>query len=98
MPELSCRNLIRRAATVSGAAVVASVAPATGALAGPAPRRGRHGDIRDIKHVVAGDRHAVPVAPGLRDVLRHAARRPARRTTAGPTTAGRASTARGTAA
>ncbi len=51
---LTCpaRNLIRRAAAGAGAAVVASVAPATGALASPAAKRGRHGDIRDIKHVV----------------------------------------------
>jgi len=52
MPDLSRRNLIRRAAAVTGAAVVASVAPASVALAAPAPKRGRHGDIRDIKHVV----------------------------------------------
>ena len=56
MPELSRTNLIRRAAAaaVTGAAVVASVAPAAGAVAAPAPapRRGRHGDIRDIRHVV----------------------------------------------
>ncbi|HEY4461071.1 MAG TPA: phospholipase C, phosphocholine-specific [Streptosporangiaceae bacterium] len=52
MPELSRRNLIRRAAAVTGAAVVASVSPATGALAGTGATRGRHGDIRDIKHVV----------------------------------------------
>ena len=52
MPDLSRRNLISRAAAVTGAAVVASVTPAAGALAGTAPRRGRHGDIRDIKHVM----------------------------------------------
>ena len=52
MPELSRRNLIRRAAAVTGAAVVASVTPAAGALAAAPPRRGRHGDLRDIKHVV----------------------------------------------
>jgi phospholipase C len=52
MPDLSRRNLIRHAAVVTGAAVVASAAPATGALARTAARRGRHGDIRDIKHVV----------------------------------------------
>jgi hypothetical protein len=38
MPDLSRRNLIRGAAAVTGAAVVASVAPATGALAAPAPK------------------------------------------------------------
>jgi hypothetical protein len=39
MPDLSRRNLIRHAAAVTGAAVVASVAPATGALAAPAATR-----------------------------------------------------------
>ena len=52
MPDLSRRNLIRHAAVVTGAAVVASATPATGALARTAARRGRRGDIRDIKHVV----------------------------------------------
>ena len=52
MPDLSRRNLIRRAAVVTGAAVVASVTPAAGALADTAAKRGRHGDIRDIKHVM----------------------------------------------
>ncbi|HUZ39386.1 MAG TPA: phospholipase C, phosphocholine-specific [Streptosporangiaceae bacterium] len=52
MTDLSRRNLIRRAAAVTGAAVVASVTPATGALADRAVKRGRYGDIRDIKHVV----------------------------------------------
>ncbi|HUZ25347.1 MAG TPA: phospholipase C, phosphocholine-specific [Streptosporangiaceae bacterium] len=52
MPDLSRRNLIRGAAVVTGAAVAASVTPAAAALADPAVRRGRHGDIRDIKHVV----------------------------------------------
>jgi phospholipase C len=52
MPELSRRNLIRQAAVVTGAAVVASVTPATGALASTTAKRGRHGDLRDIKHVV----------------------------------------------
>ncbi len=52
MPDLSRRNLIRGAAAVTGAPVVSSVTPATGALAGTAAKRGRYGDIRDIKHVV----------------------------------------------
>jgi phospholipase C len=50
MPDLSRRDLIRRAAVVSGAAVVASVTPTADALA--AAKRGRYGDIRDIKHVM----------------------------------------------
>ena len=52
MPDLSRRNLIRGAAVVTGAAVAASVSPATAALAEPATRRARHDDLRDIKHVV----------------------------------------------
>jgi phospholipase C len=54
MPDLSRRNLIR-AAAVTGAAVVASASPAagaTGALAATGTKRSRHGDIRDVKHVV----------------------------------------------
>ncbi len=51
MPGLSRRNLIRRAAAVTGAAVAASVTPAAGALAGTGARR-RYGDIRDIRHVM----------------------------------------------
>ncbi len=46
------RSLIRRAATVTGAAVVASVTPAASALASRPVKRGRYGDIRDIKHVM----------------------------------------------
>jgi phospholipase C len=56
MPELSRRNLIRGAAVVTGAAVAASVSPATGALAettaGAGGKRTRHHDLRDIKRVV----------------------------------------------
>ncbi len=53
MPDLSRRNLIRGAAVVTGAAVAASVSPATAALAEPATKRGaRHNDLRDIKRVV----------------------------------------------
>ncbi|HUZ56048.1 MAG TPA: phospholipase C, phosphocholine-specific [Streptosporangiaceae bacterium] len=51
MPEMSRRNLIR-AAAVTGAAVVASVTPGTGALAESAVKRRRYGDIRDLKRVV----------------------------------------------
>ena len=50
MADLSRRNLIRQAAVVTGAAVVAS---ATGALADTAVKRSRHGDIRDIKQEVS---------------------------------------------
>lgn len=50
MPDISRRNLIRGAAVVGGAAAAASVTSA--AQAGAAPRNGRSGDIRDIKHVV----------------------------------------------
>jgi phospholipase C len=49
---MSRRNLIRRAAVVTGAAVAAAVTPAAGALASPAARRSRYGDMRDIKHVM----------------------------------------------
>jgi phospholipase C len=58
MPDLSRRNLIRGAAVVTGAAVVAPVTSAAGASAettaeaAAAARPGRHGDIRDIKRVV----------------------------------------------
>jgi len=68
MPELSRRSFIRGAAAMTGAAAVAVVAPAVApavaapavapAVAAPAEplsqsaRRGRHGDIRDIKRVV----------------------------------------------
>ncbi len=49
MADISRRNLIRGAAVAAGAAAVTSARPAA-ALADSA--RGRHGDIRDIKHVV----------------------------------------------
>ncbi|HEY1639645.1 MAG TPA: alkaline phosphatase family protein [Streptosporangiaceae bacterium] len=52
MPDLSRRNLIRGAAVVTGAAVAASVSPATAALAEPAVKHARHNDLRDIKRVV----------------------------------------------
>src|SRR5258708_3208047 len=51
MAELTRRTFIGSAAAVTGAAAVATVAPATSALAKPAVRR-LHGAIRDIKHVV----------------------------------------------
>ena len=51
MPDLSRRNLIR-AAAVTGAVAVVPAGPAAGALAGTGVKRKRHGDIRDIKHVV----------------------------------------------
>ena len=61
MPEISRRNLIRGAAVVGGAAAAATVSAsaaaeganaattvqAAGQASGP-----RHGDIRDIKHVM----------------------------------------------
>ena len=61
MPEISRRNLIRGAAVVGGAAAAATVsasAAAEGANAATAAQAAgqasgpRHGDIRDIKHVV----------------------------------------------
>ncbi|HEX4258456.1 MAG TPA: phospholipase C, phosphocholine-specific [Streptosporangiaceae bacterium] len=57
MPELSRRDLIRGAAAVTGAAAVAPVAATASASAATtdsasAAKPGRHGDIRDIKHVV----------------------------------------------
>jgi phospholipase C len=61
MPEISRRNLIRGAAVVGGAAAAATVsasAAAEGANAATAPQPAgqaggpRHGDIRDIKHVM----------------------------------------------
>jgi phospholipase C len=51
MPDLSRRSLIR-GAVVTGAAAAASVTPTASALADSAARRGRYGDIRDIRHVV----------------------------------------------
>jgi len=51
MAELTRRTFIGGAAAVTGAAAVATVAPAASAQANPARRR-LHGDIRDIKHVV----------------------------------------------
>jgi phospholipase C len=57
MPDLSRRNLIRGAAVVTGAAVAASVSPATAALAEPAAEPASkgarlHHDLRDIKRVM----------------------------------------------
>ncbi len=56
MPELSRRNAIRGAA-VAGVAAAAAVSPTAKALAAPASSAeaadfGRHGDLRDIKHIV----------------------------------------------
>src|SRR5258708_70600 len=56
MPELSRRNAIRRAAPARGAAA-AAISPTAKALAAPASSAeaadfGRHGDLRDIKHIV----------------------------------------------
>src|SRR5215472_6970149 len=48
MPDLSRRSLIRGAAAVSGVAAAAVTPKAAQA----ATRQARHGDIRDIKHVV----------------------------------------------
>src|SRR6266581_763025 len=55
MPELSRRTFIGGAAAVTGAAAMATVAPAASAQAKPPAKAARprlHGDIRDIKHVV----------------------------------------------
>jgi phospholipase C len=54
MSELTRRGFLGAAAAVTGAAVVGSALPATDAEAAPkkAGKPRRHGDIRDIKHVV----------------------------------------------
>ncbi|MHB1432662.1 MAG: phosphocholine-specific phospholipase C [Streptosporangiaceae bacterium] len=52
MADISRRSIIRGAAAVTGAAVAASVGPAAGALARTTDQRRRHGDLRDIKHVM----------------------------------------------
>jgi phospholipase C len=52
MPDLSRRDVIRNAAVVLGATAAVSAAPAADALAGNAGTGRRHGDIRDIKHVM----------------------------------------------
>lgn len=52
MADMSRRKLIGGGAVVTGAAVAASVTRTASALASTAGKRGRHSDIRDIKHVV----------------------------------------------
>lgn len=58
MSELSRRRFLGAAAAVTGAAVVGQALPAAGAQTPSPPvapgksRRRRHGDIRDVKHVV----------------------------------------------
>ena len=54
MPELSRRGFLGAATAATGAAVVGVVLPAADAQASAAPavKPRRHGDIRDIKHVV----------------------------------------------
>ncbi|MDA8321212.1 MAG: phospholipase C, phosphocholine-specific, partial [Actinomycetota bacterium] len=52
MADISRRSIIRGAAAVTGAAVAASVGPASGALARTTDQRRRRGDLRDIKHVM----------------------------------------------
>lgn len=54
MSELSRRGFLGAAAAVTGAAAVSAALPAADAVASSKPSMapGRHGDIRDIKHVV----------------------------------------------
>jgi phospholipase C len=54
MSDLSRRGFLGAAAAVTGAAAVGAALPANGAQASttPAGKNRRHGDIRDIKHVV----------------------------------------------
>ncbi|HEX3591451.1 MAG TPA: twin-arginine translocation signal domain-containing protein [Pseudonocardiaceae bacterium] len=53
MPDLSRRGFLGAAVAVTGAAVVgATASPAADALSALARGHGRHGDIRDIAHVV----------------------------------------------
>jgi phospholipase C len=54
MSDLSRRGFLGAAAAVTGTAVVGAALPATDAQASPksAMQLRRHGDIRDIKHVV----------------------------------------------
>ena len=157
MSDLSRRGFLGAAAAVTGTGVVGAALPGSDAQAAPQespkpadrPKHRRHGDIRDIKHVVIlmqenrsfdhyfgslqgvrgfGDRSTITL-PGGRSVFQqpttppgtpvtrrstrgtsamrrrrrtppgisHRMRRSGHRVTAAPRTAGRTSTARGTA-
>ena len=52
MSELSRRKFLGTAAAVTGAAAVGATLPGAAAEANPARKPERHGDLRDIKHVV----------------------------------------------